>query len=292
MRISTLNVNGLRAASRRGLGEWLARRQPDVIALQEVRCPVGELPLEVLGDYLLTYESGTIPGRNGVAVLTRTPVAAVRSWGDAVVGATSTTEPQPLAVEQVPLARELGYFRGHGRYLEVDLADAPVTVASVYVPKGGRPSDDTEPAYEAKLAFMAGFAKQVTRARRAAAARGRHYLLMGDVNIAHTADDLANAAGNVRNPGFLPVEREWLTSLVGPRRLVDVVRSLHPGVKGPYSWWSWRGQAWTNDSGWRIDYHLATPGLAALARVGGTDRDESYEARISDHAPVSVDYDL
>ena len=289
LRISTLNVNGIRAGVRRGLGEWLQRRDPDVVALQEMRCSVADLPTEWLGGRHLAYQSGQIPGRNGVAVLTRGPVEAIRSWAPEAVVATAAGVVEVQAV--VPaLARDLKYFADHGRYVEVDLADEPLTIASVYVPKGGSPFNDTEPAWEAKMSFLAGFARQVTRARLEARGRGREYLLMGDVNIAHTAADLANPGGNIRNPGFLPEEREWMDDFLGPRTLVDVVRRLHPGLRGPYSWWSWRGQAWTRDSGWRIDYHLASPRLAALAVAGGTDRDASYEERISDHSPVTVDY--
>lgn len=289
LRISTLNVNGIRAATRRGLVDWLDRSDPDVVAFQEMRCSVGDLPVDWLGSRHLAYQPGTIPGRNGVAVLTREPAAAVRSWAPSVVLATSAGVTD-LDEPATPLARELKHFADHGRYIEVDLADQPLTVASVYVPKGGSPFNDTEPAYEAKMVFLAGFAKQITRARREAKARGREYLLMGDVNIAHTADDLANAKANVKNPGFLPDERAWMDANTGSRSLVDVIRRLHPEQMGPYSWWSWRGQAFTNDRGWRIDYHLASPGLAAMASTGGTERDASYEARISDHAPVTVDY--
>ena len=289
LRISTLNVNGIRAATRRGLLDWLERSNPDVVAFQEMRCSVDDLPLDWLGARHLAYQSGTIPGRNGVAVLTRAPVAAVRSWDPTVVLATRSGLVEVAAPAGV-LARELKHFAGHGRYVEVDLADQPLTIASVYVPKGGSPFDDTEPAYEAKMVFLAGFAKQVTRARREARARGREYLLMGDVNIAHTALDLANPRANVKYPGFLPEERSWLDEVITPRSLVDVVRRLHPEQPGPYSWWSWRGQAFTNDKGWRIDYHLASPALAKLATSGGTERDASYDARISDHAPVTVTY--
>ena len=113
---------------------------------------------------------------------------------------------------------------------------------------------------------------------------------MGDLNIAHTRQDLRNWRSNQANVGFLPEERAWFDSILGPRTLVDVVRRLHPDAEGPYSWWSWMGNAFTNDTGWRIDYHLATPALARAARTGGTDRPLSYEARLSDHAPVVVDY--
>ena len=290
LRISTFNVNGIRAAQRRGFGRWLDERQPDVVALQEVRCPVDALPWDAFGEHHVAYQPGTIPGRNGVAVLTRTPVEAVRSWAPGLVLGTRdglTHEPEHV---EAPLARELRRFAEHGRWIEVDLADQPLTVASVYVPKGGSPFDETLPAHQSKMAFLAGFARQLDRSRRAALARGRQFLVMGDVNIAHRKADLTHPGANVRHPGYLPQEREWLDQVIGPRRLVDVVRHLHPDARGPYSWWTWRGQAWTNDVGWRIDYHLATPRLARLARSGGTDRDPSQDARISDHAPVTVDY--
>ncbi|NLH69005.1 MAG: exodeoxyribonuclease III [Brooklawnia sp.] len=299
MRIATHNVNGIRAAQRRGFTNWCAARDPDVIALQEVRCPIESLPTEAFGEYHLTYDPGTVAGRNGVAVLTRQAPSAVRSW-DATVfalapgGAGSLVEP----VTDLRLARELRSFAGEGRYLEVDLGDAPVTVASVYVPKGDSPLTPRDKAtaatalarYERKMAFLAGFARQLVASRRAAARRGREYLVVGDFNIAHTTLDVRNWRSNANTAGFLPVEREWFTSIVSPRTLVDVVRQLHPTASGPYSWWSWRGKAFDSDAGWRIDYQLATPRLARSAVAAGTDKDASYETRISDHAPVVVDY--
>ena len=137
---------------------------------------------------------------------------------------------------------------------------------------------------------MASLRAYLTRARRTAQAAGREFLVTGDFNIAHTRQDLKNWRSNQRTEGFLPEEREWFDSLLSPRTLVDVVRVLHPHIDGPYTWWSWRGQSFTNDTGWRIDYQLATPGLARAAVAGGTDRDVDYDSRLSDHAPVVVDY--
>lgn len=176
-----------------------------------------------------------------------------------------------------------------------------MTVASLYLPKGGLPAHLQQPGrmreapdggarYARKMRFMAGFARQVTASRRAALARGREFLLMGDLNIAHGPLDVVNWRRQHRSEGFLPEERAWLDELIGPRRLVDVVRALNPGVQGPYSWWSWLGSTFDNDTGWRIDYHLATPRLARLAVAGGTDREAHRDARMSDHAPVTVDY--
>lgn len=266
LRIASANVNGVRAALRRGLAGWLAERAPDVVALQEVRCPPELVP--PLPGWHLSLDAGSRAGRNGVAVLSREPPSAVRT-----------------GIGNVAFADE-------GRYLEVDLDGPGLTVASLYLPKGDRSADGPQAAVrqQRKLRFMASLARQLTTSRLAAARAGRELVVVGDFNIAHTELDLASWRTNRRNPGFLPEEREWFGSLLSPRRLVDVVRSLHPDRSGPYSWWTWRGRAFADDVGWRIDYQLATPGLAARALRGGTDREPSYEARMSDHSPVVVDY--
>ncbi|XVX22178.1 exodeoxyribonuclease III [Actinomycetota bacterium] len=305
MRIATFNVNGIRATQRRGFDDWLARRDCDVVALQEVRCPVPLLPDAVFRDYHLAYDAGQLSGRNGVAVLTREAPVDVRCWGAGVLVRAPGDSHVELAepAEGGTLARELKTFASEGRYLEVDLADQPLTVASLYLPKGGLPAHlqiprrmrekpDGGAKYERKMRFLRGFARHLTTARRAAAANGREFLVMGDFNIAHTRQDLRNWRTSQRSEGFLPEEREWFASILGARTLHDVVRELHPGADGPYSWWSWMGQAFDKDTGWRIDYHLASPRLARSAVSGGTDREHSRDARLSDHAPVVVDYDL
>lgn len=270
MRVATVNVNGIRAATRRGFAGWLAARDCDLVAVQEVRSPTTLVPPEALSGYHFSYHPGERAGRNGVGLLSRTPPLEVRhGFGNAA-------------------------FDDEGRYLEadLDLGGWRLTVGSLYLPKGGR-TDDT-PAelarYRRKLRFLRSFRPYLTRARLAAAAKGREFLVMGDFNIAHTRYDLRNWRSNQRSIGFLPEERAWFASVLGPRTLVDVVRRLHPEAEGPYSWWSWMGNAFTNDVGWRIDYQLATPGLAAAAVSAGTDRAANYELRMSDHAPVVVDY--
>ncbi len=270
MRIATVNVNGIRAAVRRGFTGWLAEREPDLVALQEVRSPADLVPIEASTGYHFAYHPGNRAGRNGVALLCRTPPTAVREgFGN------RTFDPE-------------------GRYLEADydLCGWQLTIGSLYLPKGGR-ADDT-PAelerYRRKLAFMRSFRPYLTRARRDAQARGREFLVMGDFNIAHTRADVRNWRGNQKSVGFLPEERAWIDTIQSPRTLVDVIRRLRPDEDGPYSWWSWMGNAFNNDTGWRIDYQFASPGLAKAALAGGTDRAASYEARISDHAPVVVDY--
>lgn len=274
LRIATLNVNGIRACVRRGFRDWLDETQPDVVALQEVRCPVDQLPMEAFAGYHLSYDSGQIPGRNGVAVLSRGEPAAVRTG----VG-----------------ARE---FDSQGRYVEVDLPASEgrpgLTVGSLYLPKGATPDGDEAALakYQHKMRFLTKFARVLTASRRRAQREGREFLVMGDFNVAHAETDLKNYKSNRKSEGFLPEERAWFSDVLGARTLHDVVRELHPNQPGPYSWWSWRGQSFVNDVGWRIDYHLASPRLAAAASTGGSHRAVSYEGRMSDHCPVVVDYEL
>lgn len=273
LRIATVNVNGIRSSVRRGFGDWLAGRDCDVVALQEVRCPADQVPTEALAGYHLSYHAGVLAGRNGVAFLTRTPPSAVRIG----FGHRPSDE--------------------HGRYLEIDLDQPgrpPLTLGSLYLPKGAtHDGPDADPAkYARKVHFMRAFGGYLTRARREAGRRGREFVVMGDFNIAHTRLDLTNWRTSGRMEGFLPSEREWFGSLLTPRTLVDVVRQVVGETQGPNSWWSWRPGMFDRDVGWRIDYQLATPGLARAAVRAGTDRDSAADARLSDHAPVVVDYEL
>ena len=288
------NVNGIRAALRRGFRPFWDAEGADVVALQEVRCRLADLPAEAFHGFHTALDTGTLAGRNGVAVMTREAPAAIRTLsGTALLagpnGAFSEAEVTAL------VNRDLASFAHEGRYIEVDLSDAPVRVASLYLPKGASTPFETpkdEEKYHRKMRFLKGLARLLTASRREAASSGREFVVVGDFNVAHEKADLKNWRTNQRSEGFLPEEREWFSSVVGPRRLVDVVRRLHPDTAGPYSWWSWRGQAFANDAGWRIDYHLASPGLAKVATSARTAREETYESRISDHSPVLVSYDL
>ena len=277
LRLATANVNGIRAAVRRGFAGWLAARNPDVLCLQEVRAGESDVPTGVFSGYHLSYHEGGQKGRAGVAVLTRTAPTDVR------VGFGSAE------------------FDVQGRYLEVDL-DVPgpggarrLTVASLYLPKGAASGE----VLDTKLRFMRQFAEHARDRAARAETEGGGYLVAGDFNIAPTQDDLKAWKTNQRSPGFLPVEREWFSALLAPGAageatgdpgLVDVLRRLHPDQPGPYTWWSWRGRQFDNDAGWRIDLQLASPTLAAAAAAGGVDREASYEARMSDHSPVWADY--
>lgn len=230
------------------------------------------VPAQATAGYHLSYHAGVLAGRNGVAFLTRErPAAAREGFGHR-------------------------RFDDEGRYLEIDLdvpGHVPLTLGSLYLPKGAtHAGPEADPAkYARKLAFMRSFRAYLIRARREAGRRGREFLVMGDFNIAHAELDLKNWRTSRRMEGFLPDERAWFSSLLGPRTLVDVVRAAHPAVQGPYSWWSWLDGRFAADVGWRIDYHLASPALARSAVAAGTDREPDAASRMSDHAPVVVDYD-
>lgn len=258
--VSSVNVNGIRAAAAKGLARWLERTAADVVCLQETRAEAAQIPAGLLDGWHLSYAPcGTAKGRNGVAVLTRVEPHAVRvGIGDPG-------------------------FEASGRYLEVDLPG--LTVASLYLPNGtvGTPRQDE------KDRFLALFAPYLALRREKAATEDREVLVCGDWNIAPAECDIRNHRGNVGNSGFLPHERAWLKELFDDG-WVDVVRALHPGVEGPYSWWSYRGRAFAGDTGWRIDHHVATAGLAARATSAVVERAPSHAERWSDHAPVTVTY--
>lgn len=260
--VTTVNVNGLRAAAQKGFLPWLAETAADVVCLQEVRAEPHQLAAEVREPegWHTVHAPAAAKGRAGVSLYSRREPEGVR------IGFGSSE------------------FDGSGRYAEIDLPG--LTVASLYLPSG---EVGTERQDE-KLRFMTEFLGYLKELRGRAAAGGREVLVCGDWNIAHREADLKNWKANRKNSGFLPEEREWLSRVFGEAEYVDVVRALHPDVEGPYSWWSYRGKAFDNDSGWRIDYHVATAGLARRALKAVVERAASYDQRWSDHAPVTVSY--
>jgi exodeoxyribonuclease-3 len=174
-----------------------------------------------------------------------------------------------------------------GRWLETDLTltdGTELTVVSAYVHSG---EVGTE-RQQHKLDFLAA----MTGRLRVLADSGRLAVVGGDFNVAHREADLKNWRGNRKNSGFLPEERAYLTSWFEELGWVDLGRALAGEREGPYTWWSWRGKAFDNDTGWRIDYQIATPGLAAKAVAFRVDKAESYDTRWTDHAPFTVVYDL
>lgn len=268
-KIASHNVNGIRAAHKRGWRQWIDQADIDVITLQEVRAVPEQYPEGVFDGYHVALDTGEIKGRNGVAVLSRNEPVDVRTG----IG--------------------LDEFETDGRYVEVDLevGDTILTVASLYLPKGATESVDKE-KYDRKFRFLHGLTELLNQRATSAVEAGNHYLITGDFNIARSQFDIKNWKGNVKNEGFLPEERDWFDNTLTSSGLIDVVRHQHGDVDGPYSWWSWRGKAFDNDSGWRIDYHLATPALADVATKSWVHREAAYDQRMSDHSPVIVEYAL
>ncbi|MGW2779461.1 exodeoxyribonuclease III [Streptomyces olivaceoviridis] len=264
--MTSVNVNGLRAAAKKGFVEWLAGTDADVVCLQEVRAEPHQLPDEAgrPDGWHVVHAPAAAKGRAGVSLYTRREPDRVR------VGFGSAE------------------FDGSGRYVEAELPG--VTVASLYLPSG---EVGTERQDE-KVRFMGEFLAYLKELRERAAADGREVLVCGDWNIAHRQADLRNWRGNTKNSGFLPEERDWLSRVFAAEEggYVDVVRALHPDTEGPYTWWSYRGRAFDNDSGWRIDLAVATPGLARRAVKAVVERAASHEERWSDHAPVTVVFDM
>ncbi len=264
MRIVTVNVNGVRAALRKGMQEWLDGAAADVVCLQEVRAPDDILRAAFADGWHVVHQECEIKGRAGVAILSRLPLLDVSIGADAL-GATAEAPAHT------------------GRWVEatVDGASGPVRVVSVYVHSG----EVGTPKMDAKYEFLD---LMTVRMGELAAAHPRA-VVMGDINTAHTKNDIKNWRGNLKSAGFLPEERAYL-DLWTKAGWVDVHRALVGEQEGPYTWWSMRGQAFDNDSGWRIDHQWATPELAAAATAVRVDRQASWDTRWTDHAPLVVDY--
>ena len=262
LRVASVNVNGIRAAYKRGMAEWLAGRDVDVLCLQEVRAPDAILR-ELLGEgWHVLHAEAESKGRAGVAVASRAePVATREHIGD-------------------------DYFTTAGRWVEADfLVDGGkvLSVVSAYVHSG---EVDT-PKQVDKYRFLDVVSERLPKLR----VEKDYTLVVGDLNVGHTTRDIKNWKGNVKRAGFLPEERAYFDRFFGAEiGYKDVARELAGDVDGPYTWWSWRGQAFDNDAGWRIDYHMATPELAQRAGNAVVDRAATYDARFSDHAPIVVDY--
>lgn len=265
--VVTANVNGVRAAGRRGGLVWLRECGADVICLQEVRATHEQLH-EALAEFGLdAWHVAHAPapdlGRAGVAVLSKTAPLAVRDH---------------IKVDGID---------GLGRWIEADFASpvGVVTVVSTYVHSG----EAGTPKQDAKYVFLKAMDKRLTALARKSARDGSHALICGDLNIAHHEVDIKNWKGNIGKAGFLEDERAHLTGWFA-KNWVDVGRDLGGEGPGPYTWWSWRGQAFDNDAGWRIDYQVATKNLAGLARTAVVGRADSYSERWSDHAPLIVEF--
>jgi len=253
LRVVSLNLNGIRSASVKGFLDWLACCDADIVCVQELKAQAADLGSAMLAppEWHGRFHFAAKKGYSGVAIYSRArPTRVVEGTG-------------------------IPEFDREGRALRADFGR--LSVVSLYLPSGSSSPE----RQQAKFRFMEAFAPRLKELAR----EGREVLLCGDWNIAHREIDLRNWRANRKNSGFLPEERAWLSRVFDEFGWVDVFRRLDPRP-GQYTWWSNRGQAWAKNVGWRIDYHIATPGLAARAR-----RAEIYkERRFSDHAPLTIDY--
>ncbi len=253
MRIISANLNGIRSASKKGFFEWMAQQDADFVCVQELKAQADDMTPEFLAPqgYVGNFHYAGKKGYSGTGVYSRRPPDSMRiGFGD----------------EE---------FDNEGRYVQCDFGN--LSVISLYCPSGSS-SDDRQLA---KFRFMACFLPHLA----SLAACGREVVICGDWNIAHKEIDLRNWKSNQKNSGFLPEERAWMTQVFDEIGLVDVFR-LVDARADQYTWWSNRGQAWAKNVGWRIDYQVATPAIAAKAHAVSIYKD----ARFSDHAPLTIDY--
>jgi exodeoxyribonuclease-3 len=263
-KLTSLNLNGIRSATSKGLEAWLESYQPDCICVQEVKAQAADVQgkFEALAGLKGYFHFAEKKGYSGVGIYSK------HEPTDVIVGYGSTE------------------FDAEGRYLELRF-DRPgrknlpkLSIISAYFPSGSSGPE----RQEAKFRFLAEFYPHLLALKQK-----RDYVLCGDINIAHQEIDLKNYKGNKKNSGFLPEERAWMTRLLSEAGKVDVYRQLQPSTTdAAYTWWSNRGQAYANNVGWRLDYQIATPSMAALALKA-----EIYkEQRFSDHAPLIINYEL
>jgi exodeoxyribonuclease-3 len=256
LKIISANLNGIRSASKKGFFEWMAKQNADAVCVQELKAQPGDMSEEMLAPpgYHGNFHYAEKKGYSGVGIYSRKkPDAVIIGFGN----------------------KE---FDDEGRYVQCDFGN--LSIISVYCPSGS----SSEERQQAKFRFMEIFLPHLEKLSKS----GREIVICGDWNIAHKEIDLKNWKSNQKNSGFLPEERAWLSRVIDELGWRDVYRKLHPDTTGEaYTWWSNRGQAWANNVGWRIDYHVATVGIASKAQAAGVYKDQ----RFSDHAPLIVEYD-
>jgi exodeoxyribonuclease III len=261
LRLVSLNLNGIRSAATKGFEAWAESVSVDCMGVQEIKAQAEHVEgrFESVAGMKGHFHYAEKKGYSGVGLYTRKAPSDVR------IGFGSPE------------------FDAEGRWVEArfDTAKRKLSIISCYFPSGS----SSEERQQAKFRFLALMAPHLQKLKAE-----REFILVGDVNIAHQEIDLKNWKSNQKNSGFLPEERAWMTHALDASAglgLVDVFRTLNTQPE-QYTWWSARGQAWANNVGWRIDYHLATPGIAAKAM-----REHIYIAqRFSDHAPLVIDYDI
>ena len=255
-RIITANLNGIRAAARKGFFAWMDRQHPDIVCVQETKAQEHQLPPEALDipGFHTAFVDAIKKGYSGVAIYAkRAPEGIVRGLG----------------IEE---------YDAEARFVRMDFAGG-LSVASLYVPSG-----TSGPARQVvKEAFLDRFLAILVRMKN----EGRRIVVCGDYNIAHRDIDVFDPKSCARTTGFLPQERAWFDDVTDRVGWVDAFRVVNHEAR-QFSWWPNFPAAWERNLGWRIDYQLVTPDLAPAVRAASIYREE----RFSDHAPVTIDYDL
>ena len=256
LRIITANLNGIRSAWTKGFHDWLLKQEADVVCLQEIKAQLADLSPEMKAPngFHTYYHCAEKKGYAGVGLwCRRTPDKVVEGLGNAE-------------------------FDAEGRYLRADFGE--LSVISLYVPSGSSSPE----RQEAKFRFLDIFYPHLVDLARS----GRNVVVCADWNIAQREIDLKNWKSNQKNSGFLPEERAWIARVLNEAGWIDAYRKLYPETTDDsYTWWSNRGQAWAKNVGWRLDYQLATPALAATVAAAAVYK----EQRFSDHAPLTIDYE-
>jgi len=253
MKIITLNTNGIRAAAKKGVFDWLEEQKADLVCIQETKAQVDQLedPQFMPSGYHCFYNDAVKRGYSGTAVYSKkAPIAVVDKLGIEL----SDTE---------------------GRWLQLDFKE--LTVVSLYMPSGS----SKEERLQLKFQFMA----DLEPVMQALVDSGRQAVICADWNICHKEIDLKNWRANRKNSGFLPEEREWLDRMLREQGWIDSFRAVN-NEPDQFTWWSNRGQAWANNVGWRLDYQLVTPNMKRRIKSA----DIYKEQRFSDHAPQIMHY--
>ena len=261
MKIISANVNGIRAAAKKGFFDWMQKESPDVVCLQETKSQVDQLDDPVfspLGYYRYFFDAQK-KGYSGTAIYSKK---------------------QP---DQVSTGLGWKVADSEGRYIQADFGD--LSVASLYLPSGS----SKDHRQELKMQFLDLITPMLKDI--AAPSSNRAFIICGDWNIVHKKIDIKNFNGNKKRSGCLPEERAWMDKLFGVADednigLVDAFRVLNQEAD-QYTWWSNRGQAWANNTGWRIDYQVISPSLASSLQSTSIYK----EQRFSDHAPLIMTYD-
>ncbi|WP_124053999.1 exodeoxyribonuclease III [Arcanobacterium ihumii] len=271
MLIATCNVNGLRAAVRKGMPQWLAEVKPDALLLQEVRAPIALVPELVGPDYEVYQQASELAGRAGVAIAVKKGIEVSRVQLGLVAGI-DTGEPE------IPVDT--------GRWVEIDVPSLNTTFISAYLHSGVA---DKPEKMDAKYAHLDRVSLRLAELKESRCLE--HVLVAGDFNIVHTERDIKNWKPNHnKTAGVLDQEIAYLDRWFSDFGFVDVQRALVGDEQGPYTWWSQRGRAFDNDAGWRIDYQMTNPELAQRAQWQRVDRALGHDQRWSDHAPLIVEY--